>query len=84
MTDSADVLPVSLADIEAAAARIDGAIVHTPASRSQTLSEITGADIYLKFEIFQFTASFKERGALNKLLALPQDERRRGVVAMSP
>ncbi len=83
MTEPERALPVTLADIERAAARIDGAIVHTPASRSQTLSEITGAGIYLKFEIFQFTASFKERGALNKLLALDQSERGRGVVAMS-
>lgn len=78
-----DTLPISLKDIEAAAARIEGAVVHTPANRSQTLSDITGADIWLKFEIFQFTASFKERGALNRLLALDESERQRGVIAMS-
>ncbi len=74
---------LSLADIKDAAQRLGDAIVHTPATFSQTLSDITGARIHLKFEILQFTASFKERGALNKLLLLSDDERRRGVVAMS-
>ena len=71
------------ADIQAAAARIAGAIVHTPTLRSRTLSDITGADIWLKFENLQFTAAYKERGALNKLLALDESERARGVVAAS-
>ncbi len=73
----------TLADIQAAAARIAGAIVHTPTLRSRTLSDITGADIWLKFENLQFTAAYKERGALNKLLALDESERARGVVAAS-
>ena len=71
------------ADIQAAAARIAGAVVATPTLRSRTLSDITGADIWLKFENLQFTAAYKERGALNKLLALDDDERARGVVAAS-
>jgi len=73
----------TLADIQAAAARIAGSIVHTPTLRSRTLSDITGADIWLKFENLQFTAAYKERGALNKLLALDAAERARGVVAAS-
>jgi threonine dehydratase len=73
----------TLADIQAAAARIAGAVVHTPTLRSRTLSDITGADIWLKFENLQFTAAYKERGALNKLLALDESERGRGVVAAS-
>ena len=71
------------ADIHAAAHRIDGAIVATPTLRSRTLSAITGADIWLKFENLQFTAAYKERGALNKLLALTDTERACGVVAAS-
>ena len=73
----------TLADIQAAAARIAGAVIQTPTLHSRTLSEMTGADIWLKFENLQFTAAYKERGALNKLLALDEDERRRGVVAAS-
>jgi threonine dehydratase len=75
--------PLALADIRAAAARIAGAIEHTPCVPSRTLSQLTGAQVFLKFENLQFTASFKERGALNKLLSLSEAERRRGVVAMS-
>jgi threonine dehydratase len=74
---------LALADIRAAAARIAGAIEHTPCVPSRTLSQLTGAQVFLKFENLQFTASFKERGALNKLLSLSEAERRRGVVAMS-
>ena len=74
---------VSLEDIRAAAQRIGGAIERTPFVHSRTLSRLTGAEIFLKFENLQFTASFKERGALNKLLALSEAERRRGVIAMS-
>ena len=73
----------TLADIQAAAERIAGSVVHTPTLRSRTLSDITGADIWLKFENLQFTAAYKERGALNKLLALDGAERARGVVAAS-
>jgi threonine dehydratase len=74
---------VSLDDIRAAAQRIAGAIEQTPCVESRTLSRLTGARVFLKFENLQFTASFKERGALNKLLSLSADERRRGVIAMS-
>ena len=76
-------LPVTLAGIEAAARAIAGAVEHTPARHSRTLSLIAGAEIFLKFENLQFTASFKERGALNRLLALTADEAKRGVIAMS-
>ena len=55
----------------------------TPCLHSRTLSEITGAQVYLKFENHQFTASFKERGALNKLLSLTPEQRARGVIAAS-
>ncbi|MGH8686358.1 MAG: threonine ammonia-lyase [Burkholderiales bacterium] len=74
---------VSIADIRAAAGRIAGAVARTPFLRSATLSRLTGAEVWLKFENLQFTASFKERGALNRLLTLPEDARRRGVIAMS-
>src|SRR5688572_3704720 len=76
-------LPVTLADVRAAAARLAGAIEHTPCVHSRTLSRLTGAEVFLKFENLQFTASFKERGALNKLLSLAPEERKRGVIAMS-
>src|SRR5882757_2501370 len=76
-------LPATLADVRAAAARIAGAVVRTPCLRSETLSRITQAEVWVKFENQQFTASFKERGALNTLLLLTPDERRRGVIAMS-
>jgi threonine dehydratase len=74
---------VTAADIVAAAERIRGHIVRTPCTRSRVLSTITGAEVWLKFESFQFTASFKERGALNKLLSLSDAERQAGVAAMS-
>ena len=73
----------SLDDIRAAARRLDGAIEKTPLVHSRTLSRLTGAEVFLKLENLQFTASFKERGALNKLLSLGEAERRRGVIAMS-
>jgi threonine dehydratase len=69
--------------IKAAAERIHGHIERTPMRRSRTLSEITGADVWVKFENLQFTAAYKERGALNKLLQLNADERKRGVIAAS-
>lgn len=75
--------PLTLADIEAAAARLHGQIVATPCLKSETLSALTGAPIWLKFENLQFTAAFKERGALNRLLQLAPEERGRGVIAMS-
>jgi threonine dehydratase len=74
---------VALADVEAAAARLRGQIVDTPCLLSRTLSEITGAEVWLKFENHQYTASFKERGAYNRLVQLDAAERARGVVAMS-
>src|SRR5882762_2455804 len=76
-------MPVTIDDIRAAAKRIAGAVEHTPFVHSRTLSKLTGAEIFLKFENLQFTASFKERGALNKLLSLSEAERKRGVIAMS-
>src|SRR5260221_13417302 len=74
---------ISLEAIRTAAARIEGAVERTPFLPSRTLSRLTGCELYLKFENLQFTASFKERGALNKLLSLSDAERKRGVVAMS-
>src|SRR5689334_10623849 len=76
-------LPVAPADIHAAAETIRGAVVETPCSYSRTLSSICGCDTWLKFENLQFTSSFKERGALNRLNALTPEERARGVIAMS-
>ena len=74
---------VELADIRQAAARLQGQVLDTPCVESRTLSQITGAQVFLKFENLQFTASFKERGACNKLVQLSEAERRRGVIAMS-
>lgn len=76
-------LAVSADDVRRAAAAIEGRVVRTPTLRSATLSTIVGADVWLKFENLQFTSSFKDRGALYRLLQLTEDERRRGVVAMS-
>jgi threonine dehydratase len=70
-------------DIRAAAARIEGAVVKTPMLKSRVLSDMVEADIWLKFENLQFTAAYKERGALNKLLQLSEDERQHGVIAAS-
>jgi threonine dehydratase len=77
----ADALPVTIHDIRAAHARIADAIVRTPTFISRTLSDLTGATVYLKFENLQFTAAYKERGALNTLLQL--DPRTKGVIAAS-
>ncbi len=76
-------LPVSIDDVRAAASAISGAVVRTPTTHSRTLSAITGADVWVKFENLQYTASFKERGARNRLLTLDEEERRLGVVAVS-
>ncbi len=76
-------MPVTLADIQSAAKVILGHVVRTPCMHSRTLSEITGAEVYLKFENHQFTASFKERGALNKLMSLDAKQRAKGVIACS-
>ncbi|MCT9811429.1 threonine ammonia-lyase [Acidovorax sp. Be4] len=74
---------LSLHDIQRAAQRIQGHILETPCVESRTLSQIVGAQVFLKFENLQFTASFKERGACNKLAQLTPEERARGVIAMS-
>ncbi|MDI1340417.1 threonine ammonia-lyase [Polaromonas sp.] len=74
---------LALPDIEAAALRLQGQLLDTPCVASKTLSQITGADVFLKFENLQYTASFKERGACNKLVQLSGEDGRRGVVAMS-
>ncbi len=76
-------LPISIADVRAAAEILDGQIVRTPMRHSRTLSEITGAEIWVKFENMQFTAAFKERGALNKLSRLSDAEKQSGVIAAS-
>ncbi len=74
---------IALADVKAAAHRLQGAVLNTPFAHSRTLSAITGAAVWLKFENQQFTASFKERGALNRLSTLSDAERAVGVIAMS-
>ena len=74
---------LTLDHIRAAAGRLQGQILQTPCVESRTLSQITGCQVFLKFENLQYTASFKERGACNKLSQLSADERARGVVAMS-
>jgi threonine dehydratase len=76
-------LQVTLVDVEAAARAIEGAVVRTSADVSDTLSEILGCTVVVKSEVFQFTASYKERGARNRLLALSTAEREAGVVAVS-
>ncbi len=76
-------LPVTLDDVRAAHLRIADAIVRTPTLISQTLSELTGAKVYIKFENLQFTAAFKERGALNRLLQLGDNALKNGVIAAS-
>jgi threonine dehydratase len=76
-------MTLTFAQIEAAARRLKGHIERTPCRHSRTLSKITGAEVWVKFENLQFTASYKERGALNKLLLFTADERRRGVIAAS-
>ncbi|MBK9009524.1 threonine ammonia-lyase [Novosphingobium sp.] len=79
--DAASLL--TLDDVRAAAARIEGHVMRTAMDYSRTLSQITGADIWLKFENLQFTAAYKERGALNAMLQLSQEQRDRGVIAAS-
>jgi threonine dehydratase len=74
---------IGLPEIRAAAARLQGQVLNTPCVESRMLSQVTGCQVYLKFENLQFTASFKERGACNKLAQLSQEERQRGVIAMS-
>lgn len=74
---------VDLPMVQRAAQAIHGAVLNTDCDESRTLGEILACRVYLKFENLQFTAAFKERGALNRLLALDDNERRRGVIAMS-
>ena len=74
---------LTLHDIQRAAERLRGQVLETPCVESRTLSEVCGAQVFLKFENLQFTASFKERGAYNKLAQLTPAERARGVIAMS-
>jgi threonine dehydratase len=76
-------LPVTYSDVVRAAAAIRGAVIETRFEQSRTLSKLFDAEIWLKFENLQFTASYKERGALNKLLSLTEEERAKGVIAMS-
>ena len=76
-------LPVTIDDVRAAAAAIEGAVLRTPSAVSATLSEILGCTVIVKFENLQFTAAYKERGARNRLLQLTPDERAAGVVAVS-
>ncbi len=89
MTQTANQLATSpdplltIGDIRAAAARLEGAIVRTPTLYSKTLSAMTGAEVWLKFENLQFTAAYKERGALNALLLKGATQDRRGVIAAS-
>jgi threonine dehydratase len=75
--------PPTIDDIRTAHDRIRDAIIRTPMQVSRTLSEVIGTEVWLKFENLQFTAAYKERGALNKLLQLTDEERSRGVIAAS-
>jgi threonine dehydratase len=74
---------LTLADVRAAAERLRGEVVVTPCLPSRTLSALTGCEVFLKFENLQFTASFKERGALNRMAQLDARERAAGVLAVS-
>ena len=76
-------MTVTFDDILAARERIAGQVDRTPVRHSRRLSQLTGADVWIKFDNLHFTGSFKERGALNRLLQLTPEERRRGVVAAS-
>lgn len=76
-------MTITLEDIQQALKNIQGNVEHTPLVHSRTLSQLSRAEVYLKFENLQFTASFKERGALNKLLSLSKEQRESGIIAMS-
>ncbi|MEM8948224.1 MAG: threonine ammonia-lyase [Pseudomonadota bacterium] len=76
-------MTITLEDVQKAAARLKGQIAETPCVRSETLSMMTGSEVFLKFENLQFTSSFKERGALNCLLQMTEAETAKGVIAMS-
>jgi threonine dehydratase len=77
------VMTVTLADIEAARRKLGDAVLRTPMLPAPKLSALTGADVHVKYENLQVTNSFKDRGAFVKLSGLTDDERRRGVIAMS-
>ena len=83
MSDAERGKSIGATELRAAARRIAGRVIRTPLVHSRTLSDITGAEVWLKLENQQFVASFKERGAANKLLTLSADEAQRGVIAMS-
>jgi len=74
---------VSLADVLSARERVRDSVYYTPCPHSQMLSGLTGQQIYLKFENLQMTGAFKERGALNRILTLTEEQKRRGVIAAS-
>src|SRR5437588_7605025 len=76
-------MSVTIADVELARRTIEGQVLRTPMLPAPRLSRLTGAEIFVKYENLQVTNSFKERGALNKLAALSEPERARGVIAMS-
>jgi threonine dehydratase len=76
-------MTLDIQDIRAAAERLSGHVLETPCLPSRTLGELAGCEVFLKFENLQFTASFKERGALNKIAQLNDTERARGVLAVS-
>ncbi len=76
-------MTVTFDDILAARERIAGQVDRTPVRHSRKLSQLTGAEVWIKYDNLHFTGSFKERGALNRLLQLSPEERRRGVVAAS-
>lgn len=76
-------LPLTIEDVREAARILEGQVLRTPLRHSRTLSEITGADVWVKFENEQFTAAFKERGALNRITHLSEEEKKRGIIAAS-
>ncbi|MBW8859459.1 MAG: threonine ammonia-lyase [Caulobacter sp.] len=76
-------MTLDISAIRAAAGRLAGQIERTPCRYSRTLSKITGAEVWVKFENLQFTAAYKERGALNKLMLLSNSEKAQGVIAAS-
>ena len=80
---ASDAPTVTLADVQRAAATVKGAVINTDFDASRTLGEMFGCEVWLKFENLQFTAAYKERGALNKLSSLTEKERACGVIAMS-
>jgi threonine dehydratase len=76
-------MSLTIETIREAARALEGAVARTPTVHSRTLSQLAGAEVFLKMENLQYTASFKDRGALVKLLSLPREQRATGVVAAS-